>query len=263
MRSQTQGFIPFASAQAQISMARDPIVRDYRTYLDFLRGKTAMFGNLNEDIPPKYNALGEPVRAMTETSMDASLLGIPANFNNRVNVSKLSLMTDDPIYKELDPSWRGSQATQTCLPRRAGPSRSRPPWESSALRPVDAEHGAGIQDPTGRHHSQSALQLFIDEMDREAPGFMRFDPDPVTGRMPADSIKSIVSAFRNLAWQKTLEENPRLKAAWIDLKQQQVDAMAENIRTKTPEGSPLREQSGRATEQVNRRLEALIGGLDQ
>ena len=105
--------------------------------------------------------------------------------------------------------------------------------------------------------------MFIDEMDKEAPGFMRFDPDPVTGRMPADSIKSIVSAFRNLAWQQTLEEKSKLKAAWIDLKQQQVDAMAENIRTKTPEGSPLREQSGRAKQQVNRRLEALIGGLDQ
>ena len=264
LRSQTQGFIPFASAQAQISMARDPIVRDYRTYLDFLRGKTAMFGNLNEGIPPKYNALGEPVRAMTETSMDASLLGMPANFNNRINVSKLSLMTDDPIYKELD---RAGVVLRPPKPVYLGvlDLREIPATvgEFSAYDQWMRNMGQAYKTPRGDITLRGALQLFIDEMDKEAPGFMRFDPDPVTGRMPADSIKSIVSAFRNLAWQKTLEENPKLKAAWIDLKQQQVDAMAENIRTKTPEGSPLREQSGRATEQVNRRLEALIGGLDQ
>ena len=245
-------------------MARDPIVRDYRTYLDYLRGKTAMFGNLNEGIPPKYNALGEPVRAMTETSMDASILGMPANFNNRVNVSKLSLMTDDPILKELDragvilrppkPVYLGVLDLRE-IPATVGEFSAYDQWMRNMTKTYPS--------PKGPVSLRSTLQLFIDEMDKKAPGFMRFDPDPVTGKMPADSIKSIVSGFRQLAWATTLEENPKLKAAWLELKQQQIDALDQNIQTNTPEGSPLRRRSSNAREQVNRRLEALIGGLDQ
>jgi hypothetical protein len=196
------GFVPFSAAQQQFSQAADPVVREHRGVLEFLNART--FLGDNENVPPRYNFLGEEVRPATESTAPVW------NWVNRVNVSKVSQETDDPVMLEV---YRSG----------AVPARISPTKDGQDLRDIPASDGvhsafvewqrnvALVKHPgTGLTLREHLTQMFED------PNYQarRSDqPDPVSNKTSNQrQIVQAINMYKGIAWKATLASNPALRA---------------------------------------------------
>jgi len=196
------GFVPFSAAQQQISMGTDDVVREHRDIIEFLNARS-LFG-ANENVAPRMNFLGEPVRPMTEST------GAAWNWINRVNVSKVSQLTDDPVMLEF-------------FRLGAAPRRIEPVYMEQDLRKIPASDGqysafdewqrnvAAVRAPGTKMTLRETLEDLFAQEDWQVTRVM--SPDPVSGVTPAqEQMLKIVTMYRELAWELTMSRNPQLAA---------------------------------------------------
>lgn len=239
------GFVPFSAAQQQFRAAVDPVVREHRDVLDFLNART--FLGDNENVPPRYNFLGEPVRPATESTAPVW------NWVNRVNVSKVSQETDDPVMLEI---YRSG----------AVPTRIRPIKDRQDLRDIPASDGvhsafvewqrnvALVRHPgsglTLREHLEELIADPIYEARRND------EPDPVSEKTENQrAIIRAINLYKALAWQATLAANPALRAR---MNQVAIDQATVNAANREDAFGP---QSDAAVD-ARQALDALVEDLE-
>ena len=233
------GFVPFSAAQQQVSMATDDVVREHRNIIEFLNARS-LFGS-NESVAPRMNFLGEPVRPMTATT------GSAWNWVNRVNVSKVSQLTDDPVVLEV-------------FRLGAAPRRIRPIFMEQDLRKIPASDGqysafdewqrnvATVRAPGTRQILREALTERFAGEDWQTIRVMT--PDPVSGVTPAQKeILGLINAYQEMALELTRTRNPQLDAVLNSVDMDRALNDAANIgQINSSLGRSVRESVDRAGE---------------
>lgn len=240
------GFVPYSAMQQQFSQATDPVLREHRSILDFLNARTFL-GN-NENVAPRYNVLGETVKPATESTAPIW------NWINRVNVSKVSQETTDPVMLEL---YRSG-----AVPEKIGPMHAK-----QDLREIPASDGvhsvydewqrnvAKVTHPqTGQTLRETLAELIESEDYQKYKGA---SPDPVTDKTPRQvKIVEIVNMYKGLAWTATMLSNPELEARMNQVTVDRLRVQDGNQRDAHGEDSGQARTTGRA---LNKALESMSG----
>jgi hypothetical protein len=254
-----RGFIPMSSMQQQLEYATYPYVVEARTILEGIRKKSWMFGD--EDIEPRYNALGERQKTRTDRTPDWA-----HHWWNRVSPVRMSWESSDKLMHELE-----RLDVPMVPPRTVNGSKliggididllTVPAPESMGL-PEGWSVFAAWMERTGQvvENGKTLREALMEVYNKEdLQKVSDWEESELVDNPARESYSKIITAYQTAALAQVLEETPDLKAEIQRKKKRELEIMERNLRKSYGPDSPEARNASAGLNAVNKRLQEIMG----